>query len=118
MRSRTRKRPPAPTDEEILAYDGVDVPIPVAARYLGWTDKAVRLAIREGRAGIGVPIHDNGIVYKCSPGGLVNLKRNGSPYVDYETIRDMVKSVVAEVVTDVIQDELYDIKAQLSVLFN
>ncbi len=96
MRPRTRELPPAPTDEEILAYDCV--PVSVAARYLGWTEQTLRLALREARAPFGVAVADKDLTYKISPGGLVKYKREGVPVLSYETIREMLKSIVAEAV--------------------
>jgi len=111
MRPRTKPRPPVPTDEEILSYD--NVPVAVAARYLDWTESAVRQALREGRANFGIPVRDKGVRFEISPGGLVAYKRVGAPCVDYNTIKEMVRAVVTEVVTDVVRQEISDLKLAL-----
>lgn len=103
MNRRTRERPPAPTDAEILAYD--NVPVDVAARYLNWPENTVRLALREGRACFGTSIRDKGITHKISPGGLVKYKRDGAPCMDYETMAFMLEGIVRKVM----QEELEQI---------
>ena len=92
MRPRTKDRPPAPADEDILAYD--NVPVDIAARYLDWTEQNVRLALREGRAPFGIAIRDRALTYKISPGGLVRYKREGVPVMSYETMRQMLVSIL------------------------
>lgn len=77
MNRRIHPKPPAPSDDEILAYD--NVPVDVAARYLDWTENTVRLALREGRASFGTAVRNNGITHKISPGVLVRYKREGAP---------------------------------------
>ena len=92
MRPRTKDRPPVPADEDILAYD--NVPVDIAARYLDWTEQNVRLALREGRAPFGIAIRDRALTYKISPGGLVRYKREGVPIMSYETMRQMLVSIL------------------------
>lgn len=46
---KTAKRPL--TDEEIMAYD--NVPIDVAARYIGWSSPTIYRALREGEGAEG-----------------------------------------------------------------
>lgn len=48
---KTAKRPL--TDEEIMAYD--NVPIDVAARYIGWSSPTIYRALREERAPSALP---------------------------------------------------------------
>lgn len=107
MNRRTRERPPAPTDAEILAYD--NVPVDIAARYLNWPENTVRLALREGRACFGTSIRDKGITHKISPGGLVRYKRDGAPCMDYETMSYMLEGIVRKV----IQEELDQIASSI-----
>lgn len=99
MNRRIREKEPAPTDEEILELD--NVPVDVTARYLGWTEQNVRLALRESRApfGIAIPGDKGALTYKISPGGLVKYKREGAPVVSYETLLMMVKEAVSGVIT-------------------
>ena len=49
---KTAKRPL--TDEEIMAYD--NVPIDVAARYIGWSSPTIYRALREERAPFGFAV--------------------------------------------------------------
>lgn len=98
MNRRIHPKPPAPSDDEILAYD--NVPVDVAALYLDWPENTVRLALREGRASFGTAIRNNGITHKISPGGLVRYKREGSPCMDYETIKFMIEDIVRRVVRE------------------
>jgi len=107
-----------PTDEEILSYD--NVPVDVAARYLDWTEHAVRQALREGRGTIGMAIRDEGVTYKLSPGGLVRYKREGVPFFDYKTLQELIHSEVlaamqeesAEIIKSM-QKEIHDLKLAL-----
>ena len=97
MRPRIREKPPVPGDEAILALD--NVPVELAATYLGWQPATVRLALREGRAPFGVAIPGEGgdnLIYKISPGGLVQYKRSGVPCVAYETLLGMIRQAVQD----------------------
>lgn len=98
VRPRTREAA-VPTDDEILALD--NVPVDITARYLGWTEQNVRLALREARApfGVAIPGARGTLTYKISPGGLVKYKREGAPVMSYETLVMMVKEAVAGVIT-------------------
>lgn len=84
----------APTDDEVLSYDCV--PVSVAARYLDWTERTVRLAIREGKAPFGIAIQDRQLVYKISPGGLVEYKRHGVPAPSYDSLLLLVRRAVRQ----------------------
>lgn len=83
-RKRIYERPPAPTDEEILSYD--NVPIAVAARYIGTPEATLRLALREERVPIiGFAVQGTGhLIYNISPGGLVRYKRQGGEIIPFE----------------------------------
>lgn len=102
MNRRIHPKPPAPTDDEILAYD--NVPVDVAARYLGWPENTVRLALREGRASFGTAVRDNGLTHKVSPGGLVRYKREGAPCMDYGTIKFMLEDVIRTELDQITRD--------------
>lgn len=106
MRPRVHEKPPTPTDAEILAHD--NVPVDIAARYLGWPEQTVRLALREGRATFGIAVRNNGLTYKISPGGLVKYKREGVPCFDYKTIQTLIQTVVQQT----IQEEMSDFKME------
>lgn len=92
---RPRTKPAAvPTDEEIQSYD--NVPVSVAARYLGWTEHNVRLALREGTAPFGIAIKDKQICYKITPGGLITFKRRGAPVMNFDTMLLLVRRAVRQ----------------------
>ena len=102
MAKRVAKTPVA--DEEILAYD--NVPIDVAARYLGISQSSVRLALREDRArqfGFAVQGSGNGLIYHISPGGLVRYKREGGVIVPFESIEELLADVVVKLVDEKMQ---------------
>lgn len=80
-----------PTDAEILALD--TVPVSTAARYLGWTEQAVRFALRESRAPFGICFPADGqMVFKISPGGLVRYKREGVPCIGWKELRSLIEA--------------------------
>ncbi len=92
---RPKTRPSVvPTDEEILSYDSV--PVSVAARYLGWTENNVRLALREGTAPFGIAIKDRQLCYKITPGGLVTFKRSGTPVASFDTLLLLVRRAIRQ----------------------
>ena len=75
---KTAKRPL--TDEEIMAYD--NVPIDVAARYIGWSSPTIYRALREERAPFGFAVcsEETGTwTYNISTGLLVKYKRGDLP---------------------------------------
>ena len=60
------------TDEEIMAYD--NVPIDVAARYIGWSSPTIYRALREERAPFGFAVcseETGSWTYNISPGLLL-----------------------------------------------
>ena len=93
MNRRIHPKPPAPTDEEILYYD--NVPLAVAARYIGWTEMALRLALREQRAPFGMSVEgESRYTVNISPGGLVRYKREGGLLIPFEAICEAVKEAM------------------------
>lgn len=70
-----------PTDTDILAYD--NVPVQVAASYIGWSTTTLYYALQDGRAPFGfVSINKDAstysgcsFTYNISPGLLVAYKR-------------------------------------------
>jgi len=99
MPKRVTKNPA--TDEEVLSYD--NVPIEVAARYLGICQDNVRLALREDRARqFGFATQGAGVrlAYHISPGGLVRYKREGGVIVPFESIEGLLADVVMKLVDE------------------
>lgn len=63
-----------PTDQEIMAYN--NVPVPVAAKYIGWSSCNVARALQQERAPFGVAAQtgERSWTYNISPGLLVKYK--------------------------------------------
>lgn len=63
-----------PTDEDILAYN--NVPVGVAAKYIGWSSCNVVRALQQERAPFGMAARtgENSWTYNISPGLLVKYK--------------------------------------------
>jgi len=65
-----------PTEAEILAYD--NVPVPIAAAYIGLSPTKVREKLIQGTAPFGFSVKGEGSsnwTYQISPGLLVNYKK-------------------------------------------
>lgn len=88
-----------PEDEEILSYD--NVPVPVAAAYLGCGVGALRDALQQGRAPFGYAVRsgkDGGKwMPQISPGQLVAFKNGTLPTIDEEKIVAMLTDAVEKV---------------------
>lgn len=63
-----------PTDEEILSYN--NVPVDVAAKYIGWSSCNIYRALQQERAPFGMAARtgDKSWTYNISPGMLVKYK--------------------------------------------
>lgn len=97
MKPREKPRVPAPSEKEILQYD--NVPVTVAASYIGWTEHALRLAIREKRAPFGIAVEGEGrYIFNISPGGLVKYKQEGVSVVPFEALQDLMADGVCRLV--------------------
>lgn len=70
------------TDEAILEYD--NVPVNVAAQYLGTSQQFIRILLQRERAPIGTAVQMSGTkwTYHVSPGLLVEYK-NGKQLKDW-----------------------------------
>lgn len=88
-----------PTDAEILAYD--NVPVPVAAAYLGCGVNSLREALQQGRAPFGYAVRsgadDGKWMPQISPGQLVAYKNGTLPTVDEGKIVAMLTEAVNKV---------------------
>lgn len=93
---RKKATPSTPTEEEILSYD--NVPIDVAARYIGMTEQSLRLALREERARhLGFAVEGNShMIYNISPGGLIRYKKEGGSIIPFEHVQEVLAKVVVE----------------------
>lgn len=72
MARKTKAQPP--TDEEILAYN--NVPVYIAAKYIGWSSCNVVRALQQERApfGVAAKTSETTWTYNISPGLLVKYK--------------------------------------------
>ena len=88
-----------PSDEEILSYD--NVPVTVAADYLGCGIPSIRSALQSGRAPFGYATRsgeDGGKwMPQISPGLLVAYKNGTLPTVDGREIVSMLTEAVERV---------------------
>ncbi len=75
MARKSKNTAPPPEDSEILSYS--NVPYPLAAKYIGWSDVSVRYALQQGRAPFGCAAQNEETgtwAYNISPGLLVKYK--------------------------------------------
>ena len=85
------------TDEEIMAYD--NVPIDVAARYIGWSSPTIYRALREERAPFGFAVcsEETGTwTYNISPGLMVKYKRGDLPTYRLRELEEVMVRHVQE----------------------
>ncbi|MEL4859793.1 hypothetical protein AAEU42_00925 [Pseudoflavonifractor phocaeensis] len=70
---------PVPGDEEIRAFE--NVPVDLAARYIGWSTPTIYRALQEGRAPFGFAVKCAGgsWAYNISPGLLMKYKQGDLP---------------------------------------
>lgn len=96
---------PPPSDEKVLSYD--NVPIDVAAPYIGWSTPTLYAALQQERAPFGFAVQNEkggGWVYNISPGGLVKYKREGAPIIRLGELRKMMADSAKEVLDAKIQN--------------
>lgn len=73
-----RSTAPPPSEEEIRSCD--NVPVTLAAKYIGWSAPTLYRALQEGRAPFGFAVECNGSwAYNISPGLLVRYKGGDLP---------------------------------------
>lgn len=108
-----RKRTtPAPADEEILRYD--NVPVDVAARYIGWSSATIYYALQDERAPFGMAVKSpkGGWAYNISPGALVRYKHGELPAWRLQEIIN----TAAEGIEQVLQARMEGIKTILTAM--
>lgn len=84
-------------DEEILKYD--NVPVDVAAEYLGTSTQYIRICLQRDRLPIGSAVDISGkgkYTYQISPGALVNWKNGTSVRNWIEENKEMLRALLAE----------------------
>lgn len=109
------------TDEDIRSYD--NVPVAVAAEYLGVSVPTVRRALQQGKTNLGFAVAGSGsrYDYHISPGGLIKYKREGSQPMSMETCLRMLSTVMTplqlqnqSVMQNALTDRLSRMENQLS----
>ncbi len=89
-----------PEDEEILRQD--NVPVEMAARYIGWSSTTLYYALQEQRAPFGVAVKSpkGGWTYNISPGLLVKYKRGDLPTYRLNEVIDLAAEGVDRIITE------------------
>ena len=99
-RSRIHERVPI-TDEEILAYD--NVPVPIAAQYIGWTPNKLYYALQDHQVPFGFVAERESEkracgaswTYNISPGLLVAYKRGTLTVIPRADLIRLVQDAVS-----------------------
>ena len=87
-----------PTDAEILQYK--NVPVDVAARYIGWSSVTITNALKQERAPFGFASQNpntGSFSYKISPGLLVKYKNGDLPTYKLKEVIKLAADGVEEV---------------------
>lgn len=87
-----------PTDEEILAH--TNVPVDLAARYIGWSTTTIYYALQDQRAPFGMAVKSpkGGWAYNISPGLLVRYKRGDLPTYRLNEVIDLAAEGVERII--------------------
>lgn len=87
-----------PTDAEILKYK--NVPVDVAARYIGWSSVTITNALKQERAPFGFSSQNpntGSFAYNISPGLLVKYKNGDLPTYKLKEVIKLAADGVEEV---------------------
>lgn len=88
---------PPPSDEEIKQYD--NVPVTLAARYIGWSAQTVYRALQEERAPFGIAVECEGNwAYNISPGLLVKYKRGELPTYRLREVEEIASDGIRRII--------------------
>lgn len=78
-----------PSDEEIMEQN--NVPVEMAARYLGSSTATLYEALQDERVPFGWAVHRNSAwAYNISPGALVRYKREGLPMYKLKDVSEII----------------------------
>ncbi len=94
-----RSTAPLPTDEVILRY--ANVPLNLAAKYIGWSNTTIRYALQEERAPFGIAARNPNTdtwAYNISPEALVKYKHGE---LEHYRLNDLVKCITNAVTEDI-----------------
>lgn len=95
MRPKTRNLP-VPTDEEILSMD--NVPVEVAARYIGSSTATLYEALQDERTPFGWAVQGAQWRYNISPGALVRYKRGELPMYRLKDVSEIITLEVGRMI--------------------
>lgn len=86
-----------PTDEEILKYR--NVPVEVAAKYIGWSSSTLKNAMKHGTAPVGMVAQNEngGFSYHISPGNLVKYMNGELPIYRLNEVIKLITDSAEEV---------------------
>lgn len=88
---------PVPTEDEILRQD--NVPVEMAARFIGWSTPTLYYALQDERAPFGMAVKSpkGGWTYNISPGLLVKYKRGDLPTYKLNEVINLAAEGVEQV---------------------
>ena len=105
-----RKNTSPPTSkEEISNYD--NVPVALAAKYIGWSSPTLYRALQEGRAPFGFAVANSGSwAYNISPGLLIRYKGG-----DLQTYRlKEVEEIAVDAIRRLLEERLSAARERLT----
>lgn len=88
---------PVPTEDEILCQN--NVPVEMAARFIGWSSPTLYYALQDERAPFGIAVKSpkGGWAYNISPGLLVKYKRGDLPTYKLNEVINLAAEGVEQV---------------------
>lgn len=89
-----------PTEDEIMRQN--NVPVEMAARYIGWSTPTLYYALQDQRAPFGVAVKSpkGGWAYNISPGLLVKYKKGDLPTYRLQEVIDLAAEGVQRVLQE------------------
>lgn len=89
-----------PTDEDILAYN--NVPVELAAKYIGWSSCNVCYALQQERAPFGMAAQTSECTwtYNISPGALIGYKHGKLEAWKLGGLMKVIRTELADALTD------------------
>ena len=102
---------PPPADDVILAQ--ANVPVDLAAKYIGWSSPTLYRALQECRAPFGFAVRSNkGWAYNISPGLLVKYKQGDLPTYRLREVQELA----AEGIERILDTKLEKLRALANAL--
>lgn len=101
-----------PTEDEIMRQN--NVPVEMAARYIGWSTPTLYYALQDQRAPFGVAVKSpkGGWAYNISPGLLVKYKKGDLPTYRLQEVVDLA----AEGVQRALQEQVSGLNYILNII--